>query len=234
MIRQLIRSFSPPLVLALLLGIIFILPGHKELQESAISPTLPLDFDLPGWYGVKQQESELERTMLAGDTRFSKAVYSKLRQTVFDKTLPPVHASIVYSGSDMNASIHRPERCLPSQGHVDLRASDSEITLTNGRKITFTRLVSRVPLKEHPGEYLQHLNYYVFIGRDRICAQHMERTLYDIFDRTVKGVAQRWAYFQLGTCWGKPIDVTEEEADAQLRRLISELTPDLVNWPAIR
>lgn len=225
--------FLPPIVLALVLGLIYLLPKHTELESSAISPGLPLDFDQPGWYGLKQQESEAERTRLAGDTVFSKAAYSRLRQSMFDKQLPPVHVSIVYSGSDMNASIHRPERCLPTQGHVNLRASSTSVRLNNGRNVPFTRLVSRVPLKDAPGKYLEHINYYVFIGRDRICAKHLERTLYDIWDRTVMGVSQRWAYYQIGTYWGEYVGITEDEAEAQVRQLISELTPGLVNWHAI-
>lgn len=223
----------PPLVLTLVLSLFYLLPGQKELQDAAISPELPVDFEHPGWYGVKQQESEKERAALAGDTVFSKAEYSKLRQFLFDKQLPPVHVSIVYSGSDMNASIHRPERCLPSQGHVNLKASDSSVRLSNGRDIPFTRLASRVPLQNAPGQYMEHINYYVFIGRDRICAKHLKRTLYDIWDRTVMGVAQRWAYYQIGTCWGESIGISEDEAEAQIRQLISELTPGLVNWDAI-
>lgn len=232
--KSLLAAFLPPLFLAIVLSLIYLLPKHTEPESSAISPNLPLAYDQPGWYGVKQQESEEERTSLAGDTVFSKAVYSQLRQSVFDKQLPPVHVSIVYSGSDMNASIHRPERCLPSQGHVNLQASSASIRLNNGRDVPFTRLVSRVPLKEARGKYLEYINYYVFIGRDRICAQHLERTLYDIWDRTVMGVCQRWAYFQIGTYWGESVGVTEQEAEAQVRQLISELTPGLVNWEAIR
>ena len=49
----------------------------------------------------------------------------------WEKALPPVEISIVYSGADMNSSIHRPERCLPSQGHLNLRGSTSEITLAD-------------------------------------------------------------------------------------------------------
>jgi len=231
--KSLTTAFLPPLILVLVLSLIYLLPKHTELESSAISPNLPLDFDQPGWYGLKQQESEAERTRLAGDTVFSKAVYSQLRQSIFDKKLPPVHVSIVYSGSDMNASIHRPERCLPTQGHVNLQASSTFVRLNNGRNIPFTRLASRVPLKEARGKYLEHLNYYVFIGRDRICAKHLERTLYDIWDRTVMGVSQRWAYYQIGTYWGEYVGITEEEAEAQVRQLISDLTPGLVDWGAI-
>lgn len=228
------KAMLPPFVLACILSIIFLLPKRDTLQEASISPDMPLSYALPGWYGTKLQESEVERASLAADTRFSKAAYIKLRETLAAPRGPEIVASIVYSGNDMNASIHRPERCLPSQGHVDLRSSQADILLSNGRNVTFTRLTSRTPGQGTERPALQHINYYVFVGHDTIIRSHLMRTLQDMQDRVLQGYVQRWAYFQIGTYWGGETGISEELADTQLKQLISELTPQLMQWENIK
>lgn len=229
-----IRAVLPPIFLACILSLVFLLPKHDKLMEASISPDMPLGYTLPGWRGVKLQESELERNSLAADTRFSKAAYTKLRESLDAPRGPEIVASIVYSGNDMNASIHRPERCLPSQGHVDLHGRQADITLSDGRRLTFTRLASRTP-GQGPGKpALQHINYYVFVGCDSILSTHMGRTLRDMSDRVLHGYVQRWAYYQIGTYWGGETGIPEDLADTQLRRLISELTPGLIDWDAMK
>lgn len=232
--HTLIKAVLPPALLMLILSLVFLLPKHDELVESSISPDMPLAYDLPGWLGTKLQESELERNSLAADTRFSKASYTKLRTTLAEPRGPEIVASIVYSGSDMNASIHRPERCLPSQGHVDLQGRQEELVLSDGRRLTFTRLASRTPGQGPSRPALQHINYYVFVGHNSILSTHLGRTLRDMSDRVLHGYVQRWAYYQIGTYWGGETGISEEVADAQLRGLISQLTPQLINWDAMK
>ena len=231
MMKQLTRAWLPPALLALLLSSVFILPRQEQLMESSISPDLPVSFDLPGWQGTKIQESEVERTSLAADTRFSKAQYTQPRRVFWEKETPAVEVSIVYSGSDMNSSIHRPERCLPSQGHVNLQTSTSELRLADGRTITLTRLTSRVPLPNRDdGLTLNFVSYYVFIGHGTMHHTHIGRTLQDMYDRVTRGYVQRWAYFQANSYWAPELNLTEEETDKRVRTLISELLPRQVNW----
>lgn len=231
MMKQLTRAWLPPALLALLLSSVFILPREEQLMESSISPDLPVSFDLPGWQGTKIQESEVERTSLAADTRFSKAQYTQPRRVFWEKETPAVEVSIVYSGSDMNSSIHRPERCLPSQGHVNLQTSTSELRLADGRTITLTRLTSRVPLPNRDdGLTLNFISYYVFIGHGTMHHTHIGRTLQDMYDRVTRGYVQRWAYFQANSYWAPELNLTEEETDKRVRALISELLPKQVNW----
>ncbi|MBQ8376124.1 MAG: exosortase-associated EpsI family protein [Akkermansia sp.] len=231
MLKQVLRALLPPALPALILSCVFILPRHEALVESSISPDLPLDFDLPGWQGKKIQESEVERATLAADTRFSKAEYTQGRRVFWEKEKPPVEVSIVYSGSDMNASIHRPERCLPAQGHIDLRTGSDEITLADGRTVAFTRLTSRVPLPNRKDKLtLRFVSYYVFIGHGTIRHTHIGRTLQDMYDRVAGGYVQRWAYLQVSSYWAPELDVTEEETDRRVRALISELLPRQVKW----
>ncbi len=239
----------PPALLALLICLIFLLPFDSELKESAISPELPVGTDLPGWYGEKTQPSAKERGSLAADTEFSKAVYRRCSDidTTYDPLAPAeaagsrlrcfgpqVSVSIVYSGRDMNASIHRPERCLPMQGHMELSGTDTTLQLANGKNITLRRLQSFTLPDNNTENRLQHIHYYVFVGHDRICHSHLTRTLYDMWDRFALGRTQRWAYLQVGSYWGGNTGITQEEAEEALQSLIAELAARQINWEIIK
>ena len=228
----------PPALLAFLLCLIYLLPFDPELKESAISPDLPVGTAIPGWYGEKTQPSAKERGSLAADTVFSKAIYRSCYDSPSsDKPYcfgPQVSVSIVYSGRDMNASIHRPERCLPMQGHMELSGTDATLELANGKTITLRRLQSFTLPENNTETRLQHIHYYVFVGHDRICHSHLTRTLYDMWDRFALGRTQRWAYLQVGSYWGGNTGITEEEADAALLSLIAELAARQINWEAIK
>ncbi|MBE6418521.1 MAG: exosortase-associated EpsI family protein [Akkermansiaceae bacterium] len=240
----------PPAVLALLLCLIYILPFDAELKESAISAELPVGTTIPGWYGEKTQPSAKERGSLATDTEFSKAVYRRCYSNEASGDLllpgqapaanqaycygPQVAVSIVYSGRDMNASIHRPERCLPTQGHMELTGTDTTLQLANGKKITLRRLQSFTIPGNDTDTRIQHIHYYVFVGHDRICHSHLQRTLYDMWDRFALGRTQRWAYLQVGSYWGGDTGISEEEAEDAIQSLIAELAARQINWGIIK
>jgi len=228
-----LRRLLPPIVLTLLLSPIFIVPDNPELLPSAVSPDMPLGSDMAGWYGTKTQESEMERAILSNDTKFSKAIYHHVNPFTYAKEEPSINVSFVYSGRDLNNSIHRPERCLPAQGHLDLTGRDEQIELANGRTLTFRRLHTRTLIDNQPGRSLYHIHYYVFVGRNTICASHLTRTFRDIYDRIITGRVQRWAYIQMGVCWGTEIGITEEQADSYLRALIRDLVPKQIDWEII-
>ena len=230
MMKELLRALLPPALLAAILCCVFVLPREEGLVESSISPDLPVDCSLPGWWGTKTQESESERRILAADTRFSKATYARIKRVPWEKTLPSVEISIVYSGRDMNASIHRPERCLPSQGHLNLNSTSNEITLKGGRKLNVTRLTSQLQVPGEKKRTLNFVHYYIFIGHNAIHHTHLGRTAQDMYDRVAKGYVQRWAYFQAGSYWSPELDISEEEADKQIRSLISDLLPGQIQW----
>lgn len=230
--HALLHILLPPAALGLIFCLLLLVPTHPELQASAISPDMPLAYGLEGWYAVKLQESESERAALAADTRFSKAIYWKLRTDAMKPKGSPIIASIVYSGSDMNSSIHRPERCLPAQGHIGLHGRNVQLTLADGRELTFRKLTSHT--QPASGAPLQHINYYIFIGCDSMQHSHFGRTFKDMYDRVAKGCTQRWAYFQAGTCWGGDSGMSEQMAERQLQQLIQQLLPRQVNWKAIK
>lgn len=228
--KRILQAWIPPALLALVLSTVFFLPRHEELVESSISPDLPVEYALDGWHGTQVQESEVERRSLAADTRFSKAHYTRLTRVPWEKKLPPVEISIVYSGRDMNSSIHRPERCLPSQGHINLHSRSDTIPLKDGRHISITRLTSKVPVPGEKKITLRFINYYVFIGHGTMRHTHLGRTIQDMYDRVTKGYVQRWAYFQAGAYWAPELGITEEETDAHIRTLVAELLPGQVDW----
>lgn len=230
---KIISALAPAFVLGIILSMSFFIPEKAELQASSMSMELPLRFDLPDWYGVRKQESPGERKGLAPDTLFSKADYRLLYNKDWKKQMPDVHVSLVFSGNDMNQSIHRPEMCLPSQGHLDLQTSDIFLTLKNGKKIAFSRLTSHRPAPNIPDKKLHFIHYYTFVGKGNIVHSHTQRAIYDILDRSLKGKVQRWAYCQVGTYWSPHLNITEEDADKLIQKLICELLPEIINWEEI-
>lgn len=120
------------MLLGLILSLIYLIPHNPVLQESAIRPDLPCGTELNGWYGERAQESKEEREALAADTRFSKALYRRCKSRYDEDAIflsapsnnigeyitygPRISVSIVYSGSDMNSSIHRRSDAYPRKG----------------------------------------------------------------------------------------------------------------------
>lgn len=231
--RKVLTALAPALVLSIMLSLSFFIQEKAELQSSSMSTELPLRFDLSGWYGIRKQESPEERRTLAQDTLFSKADYRLLYSDEWDKQMPDVHVSLVFSGNDMNQSIHRPELCLPGQGHLRLQGIDTKLTLNNGKEVKFTRLTSFRQNKDLPDKKLHYIHYYTFIGKGNIRHSHMQRTICDILDRTLKGKVQRWAYCQIGTYWSPHLGITQEDADKLIQKLISQLLPEIINWEEI-
>lgn len=229
MLRWLL-ALLPALLMGGIVGYSWMVPVSNEFLESCVSPELPLEDSLPGWWGVKVQESEQERTILAVDTLFSKGRYERIRRVDWEKKYPAVEVSLVYSGNDLNNSIHRPERCLPAQGHQQLRFSTKDVTLENGKTLTFSRLSTHLPIKNEKVPRLHFIHYYVFFGHDSVTHSHYERTIKDMASRVFLGRVQRWGYFQVGSYWAPEIGVTEEEADKQICELIQRLSPRIIDW----
>ncbi len=232
--NKLIRAFLPPALAGLLIASIFALPQRYEMSTPSISGDFPLEYELAGWHGVKRQESEAERKILAADTRFSKAQYTLLKRVPWESDSPPVEISIVFSGRELNNSIHRPEVCLPSQGHLNLQGQESELELANGESIQLTRLSSHRPLQNQKISQLRYIHYYLFVGDGVMTHTHLNRNLRDILDRCLQGKVQSWAYFQAGTWWSPELGISEEDADRRLRKLIAELLPRQIDWKKMK
>ena len=202
-----LKIFALPLLLAVTLGGIYLMPRKGEVQDSSISMALPTGMNPDGWHGTRRQESEQERGILC-------------------------RVSIVKSGHDLNNSIHRPERCLPAQGHFNLTGTKVEVPVEGHGIIRMTKLKSQQNITPDQPQpiILDSMHYYVFIGHRHMTEDHLARTLTDMKDRVLYGVDQRWCYFQISTAYGDKIKVPEEEARKQTERLISQLLSQLVKW----
>jgi hypothetical protein len=233
-----------PLLLVALLGLIFVLPSRGKVAESAVRMDLP-EF-VGRWHGVKRVESQLERDTLAADTEFSKTDYFREAPGSFQSDGSPdfdcINVMIVLSGYDINNSIHRPERCLPAQGHKILNGSNSLVPLADVRPLKVRRLTSQVPirLREDAASdtLMNSLSYYVFVGHDSTTHDHYARTFKDMRDRLVLGRDQRWAYVTLSTLYGKlPWSgrvVTEQQAEQQLVEFAGQLADQIIDWSQIK
>jgi len=234
-----------PLVLGGTLSMIYILPKVGAVAQSAVEMELP---DYCGnWSFKKLIASPEELATLSADTRFSKAICLSARagEVNADGYLVPdrVDLSIVLSGADLNNSIHRPERCMPAQGHNITGSSDRKLKLPNGRQFAAKRLVSvqsqRVASATEREEYVKFncLTYYFFVGHDHVTNDHLGRTFIDIKDRLVRGMDQRWAYATVSMWYGKvpwvEKEITEAEADAKLQKFLTDFAATQIHWDQI-
>ena len=232
---QTLKLLLLPLLLTTAFGGICLMPRKGAVQDSSISMDLPTGMKPNGWHGTRRQESEQERSILAPDTEFSKADYvQEIPISLDDSETAPVlcHVSIVKSGHDLNNSIHRPERCLPAQGHFNLTGTTVDVPVEGRGSIRMTKLKSQqniAPDQPQP-VILNSMHYYVFIGHRHMTEDHLVRTLTDMKDRVLYGMDQRWCYFQISTAYGDNIKVPEEKAQQQTERLISQLLSQLVKW----
>ena len=233
-----------PLLLGGLLSTVHLLPEAGEMASSAVNMDLPSNAG--SWTVRSVPASERELMILAADTRFSKAICLRPREGEVDlasgMTIPDrIDLSVVLSGHDLNNSIHRPERCMPSQGHVIGSSKDISFELPNGKTLTVRRLLSvqSIPSNEERTEYASFncVTYYFFVGHDSITQDHVKRTLIDMKDRLTRGMDQRWAYVSASMWYGKvpwiEDEVAIEEADEKLRQFIIDFGMEQIDWDMI-
>lgn len=185
-------------------GGLALVPKTPKMKPSRLSKGLPETFS--AWTGEPQEPGEREKAILAKDTEFRRMSYRSA-----DQARPPVETSLVFSGKNVNESIHRPEVCLRAQGwnFVSERTVEFEGLLPNGEVLPVRELVCRRPMMERgeeegsvrevfngDGEPIFHwrIFYYTFFGYEVIVSGHYERTIQDIKSRIVGGYDQRWAY----------------------------------------
>lgn len=229
-----------PAFLAAGLGSIYLLPQAGDVAGAAIKMDLPAQEG--AWRFDKIPPSQAELDGLAKDTEFSKAICLSPRPGEINPdgySIPDrLDLSIVLSGYDLNNSIHRPERCMPAQGHTILASNDAEIKLANGRTLTAKRLLSTQKIPTSPdrksSQDLQCVTYYFFVGHDRIAHDHLQRTFIDMKDRLVRGMDQRWAYASISMWFGKvpwiEPEVTEKEADEKVTKFLREFAEKQIDW----
>jgi Protein of unknown function (DUF3485) len=240
------KSWILPLFLGATFSAIYLLPKVGAVAQSAVKMELPPTSG--DWVLRGQSPSQEEIKILKGDTQFSKAVCLAPRPGEFNdegSIIPDrLDLSIVLSGVDINNSIHRPERCMPAQGHSILSSSDRTIKLPNGREFKIKRLVSlqsqRLNKDGGRDEYAKHqcLTYYFFVGHNRVTNDHLGRTFIDMKDRLVYGMDQRWAYTSASMWYGKipwiRNEVTEAETDEKLEKFLINFTEKQIDWSQIK
>jgi len=238
---------SPLLLPVVVIGAfssIYFLPSAGEVAPSAVRMELPENRGEWTYNGL--QASQAEKDTLAKDTEFSKAICLRPRTGEYysngERVRDRIDLSVVLSGADINNSIHRPERCMPAQGHNILSSTDRNIVLENGRNVEVKRLRSmqRIPTNEERTEFLEMecVTYYFFVGHDRITNDHYGRTFVDMKDRLLKGMDQRWAYVSTSMWFGKlpwiGKEITEEEADANLTEFVKRFAGEQIDWDQIQ
>lgn len=247
------RYYLMPFVLAFLLGLIFILPRRGDVAPTSLSmQNIDMENKTPplhvGDWTVKTiAPSKKEVDTLNFDTTFIKGAY-----TTYDMPLlfnatgqrfnPEINLSIVISGFDINNSIHRPERCLRAQGHLDMQSFPYDFTTPEGRAVKVQRLTSLFPIapEEEGGEPfpIGFISYYYFVGHKHLTHDHWSRTLLDMKDRIFLGTDQQWSFIMLSMPYNLGKDPAEnallqEQADKKIRQLLGELTDQIVNWDEI-
>lgn len=131
--------------------------------------------ELPGFVSEEKPISEAEKTVLPGDTRIEKRLYTE----------PSGHwylVSLVVGGKH-KGSIHRPELCLPAQGFL----------MTEPRTVEARGGAWRViSLDGGPGR--PKLGFaYTFFNQDGFrTASHVRRILRDVWDRSFHNRIDRW------------------------------------------
>lgn len=240
-----VRYALLPLCTALLLVLIYFLPQSGTMIPSAVSMKLPEA--LGSWSLRPIPASQEEIQTLAPDTEFSKAICLQARPGEYDPAtgyaIPDrIDLSIVLSGHDLNNSIHRPERCMPSQGHTINNTTDVVLTLKDGQKLTVRRLLSvqSIPTNEAKTTYQSFdcVTYYFFVGSKQITHDHLNRTLLDMKDRLLLGLDQRWAYVSTSMWYGDlpwiQKNIPLEEADAKIKAFLSEFGEVQIDWSKIK
>jgi len=208
------------------LGSVFLVPRDVVFEPAAVNSSLPQD--VGDWSGSDQAITQFERDVLGPDTQFARKSYHNPRGD-------EIFVSVVFSGPDMNTSIHRPERCLPAQGWTV--ADTRQVALsTRVGSLNVTRLhnTRNERLKSDRTITIYSLNYYWFVGHIDETASHLERTWIDIRDRLLKGRNQQWAYVTVTGVVTKDFKIfgrTEKETDNLIQAFIAELVPELQKIP---
>lgn len=209
-------------ILAIGLGSIFLLPASSKIQDSAIIMNLPpLVGDWTG--GPREEASEKVKGILQA------AAYEN-RTYTHDLTGQVVRVSMVLSSDNINQSIHRPERCLPAQGHRILETSEVSLEVDGlSEPLQVTKLSTERRFEDADGVIHSHqcLTYYWFVGKDTLTNSHYRRTMVDMKDRLMGGFSQRWAYVTLDSF----LDATgnnEEACGKGIADLIQELVPEII------
>lgn len=240
-----IRPFLLPLFAGAAMASVWLLPQSGSVAQSAIRLDLPPDL-APWWRLQKIQPTEKEVAILAKDTDFSKAICIAPQPGRYQADGQPMRQrldlSIVLSGSDINNSIHRPERCMPAQGHQIYQSTPTLLKTPDGHELPAKILRSLQTVQMGSAEekrtlQLNCVTFYFFVGQHTIINDHLKRTFIDMRDRVIRGQDQRWAYVS-ASMWFDDAEAnglpTREAAEKQIRQFLESLADQNVDWSAVR
>lgn len=224
-------------ILAAGYSLIWLLPKSGEMKLSRLERHLPMEFEM--MRGTPTTVTGAELDILANDTEFERAQYRNLDSP----SRPPVEVSVVFSGKDLNNSIHRPERCLRSQGWNFTKERKVMVpgAMPDGSDMPLREIVCEKPVQTQEGAVvtIKRVQYYTFFGHTAVTEDHYGRTWQDMKDRLFKGYDQQWAYatFSIPVYSQKHVDAgfvrpnqvfTVEQSEAILAEFIQKLAPLVV------
>lgn len=232
-------------VVTLGMSIIFLLPTALGHQPLGVVDMKAMPDDVGDWVGKDEKVTEKEITVLGAGTEFARKQYMTFgsfegkRQKLSSKETG-IMLSVVLSGQDMNTSIHRPERCLPTQGWNIASTSEVPINVSGHGTFTATRLYNTktdVDKKTGQARSYRVINYYWFVGHSKITGSHFGRTFIDMGDRLLSGYNQRWAYIALSANVRQESDPAaqadvDQTVDEMMREFITHFMPKAVQKSA--
>lgn len=133
--------------------------------------------------------------------------------------------SVVLSGQEQK-SIHRPQQCLPAQGHVIEADRVLEIPVPGREHPLPVRVLSlRRTARALDGREVRQLSAYAywFVSSNRETPNHLERLFWMSIDRVFRRTAHRWAYVAVST---DRLGETDDPS-ARLSEFIAALYPHL-------
>ena len=201
--------------------------GGKVSEVSEAGIVMQLPENVGGWVGRVAPVSDVEKQGLPQDTEFERKFYR-------DAAGNEIYCSIVMAGKD-SRSIHRPETCLPAQGWEVLDGRYEEVPV-NANGVASLQVRALKILRRSRGEGadngVERLNYYWFMGKDRVTASHVQRIIWNSYDRIVHSVNHRWAYITLSVVVPRGNGAAETAANEESARgavcgFIERLFPEL-------
>jgi EpsI family protein len=137
--------------------------------------------------------SKVEASLLPEDTLLARKRY---RNPAGEQVV----VTILITGAQ-RSSIHRPEWCLPAQGHSIVSSRPHKIPLKDRDPVT----VRLLELRREPIDGSQRTRgfasayAYWFVSRERETAYHLNRMLWMAFDSIFRNTTPSWAFISVAT-----------------------------------
>jgi hypothetical protein len=198
-------------------------PAAKAGGEAGVAMDLPTQVGPLDSFPEDVTPAELY--ILPKDTTYARRTYGGDASDRHDRIL----CSIILSGAERR-SIHRPERCLPSQGWRIDSSHTETIPLASGRQLGVTALLLEKHVTLANGSPFTLRNYYLywFVGKDVTTPSQTTRILMTYWDMLVHRINQRWAYVIVSKDISRDWNPNGQDPDqtlAQLKQFIHDSVP---------